>query len=527
MACGQPGVVFRRVAHSTAERAFESQTHMWWLASRPAWVAPGWYDAPLRPAVRHLLSLPPGPELAAALATIPDTVDACPADHSGELGPADPPIGVPGSPCACMVVVAAAWDAQTSWSAERARRALTAAAGSEPIVLPAAGAAPRVVDPAREEIAAALRGSPASTAARIHAARQSARIPLLGSGAEAGAWSRTTAQLIAADLQDCPADTAADIAVELAGKVRQRHITGLRPWTGTETRRAAARITHRLAPGHTAAARRRAKAGRRVEIDHDAHGMSRITAHLPTLDAQRIHRRLTALAAGLDDATRTSDQKRADTLADLLLATPHSRHTPGCQGTCGGDTCAATPLPAGEAAQVNVVVSMETLLGLADDPAEVPGVGPLAPELARTLAAQGAWRAWITDAAGQVTATGTRSYTPGPALARLVRAREPVCRMPGCTRPARQCDLDHAVAYPEGPTTPRNLGPLCRRHHNLKTHRGWRLRITPDHPDDPDTQGSGGYSWTTPAGITIHDRPPPPLDREPRPPRCEPPPDWG
>jgi len=64
-------------------------------------------------------------------------------------------------------------------------------------------------------------------------------------------------------------------------------------------------------------------------------------------------------------------------------------------------------------------------------------VGPIPADEARELAADGSWRAWITDAAtGQVIDAGRRSYTPSAALARLIRAREPYCRMPGVRREA-------------------------------------------------------------------------------------------
>jgi hypothetical protein len=73
------------------------------------------------------------------------------------------------------------------------------------------------------------------------------------------------------------------------------------------------------------------------------------------------------------------------------------------------------------------------------------------------------------------------------------------------------CDLDHTVPWPRGRTTPDNLGPLCRRHHNLKTHHGWRLVNDPQHPDTPIAEPTG-WTWTTPAGTTIHDTTDPPLE---------------
>lgn len=74
-----------------------------------------------------------------------------------------------------------------------------------------------------------------------------------------------------------------------------------------------------------------------------------------------------------------------------------------------------------------------------------------------------------------MTVTGSRTYTPTAAVARLVRAREQRCRMPGCGRRAIDCDLDHTQPWPAGRTEATNLGPLCRSDHNLKTHHGYHL----------------------------------------------------
>src|SRR4029079_3774239 len=59
------------------------------------------------------------------------------------------------------------------------------------------------------------------------------------------------------------------------------------------------------------------------------------------------------------------------------------------------------------------------------------------------------------------------------------------------SRPARACDADHVVAYDDGgPTCDRNLAPLCRRHHRLKTSAGWRYR----------TVETGVWVWSDPHG---------------------------
>ena len=45
-------------------------------------------------------------------------------------------------------------------------------------------------------------------------------------------------------------------------------------------------------------------------------------------------------------------------------------------------------LPAGFAGKVNLTVPLATLLGLAERPGEIPGIGPVDPALARTWPAR-------------------------------------------------------------------------------------------------------------------------------------------
>lgn len=107
-----------------------------------------------------------------------------------------------------------------------------------------------------------------------------------------------------------------------------------------------------------------------------------------------------------------------------------------------------------------------------------------------------------TDADCPVDAAVSR-YRPGPAAARLVRTRNPTCTAAGCRAPASRCDLDHVVRYPDGPTCPCNLTPLCRRHHRAKHRRGWTLTRSSD----------GSVHWTSPLGHQYTVRPPPLLPR--------------
>ena len=82
------------------------------------------------------------------------------------------------------------------------------------------------------------------------------------------------------------------------------------------------------------------------------------------------------------------------------------------------------------------------------------------------------------------------SYEIPDHLRAQVHYRDVECAFPHCHAPARSCDLDHVVPYPEGPTCACNLVPLCRRHHRAKTARRWSYVMV--HP--------GCYYWHSPAG---------------------------
>ena len=169
------------------------------------------------------------------------------------------------------------------------------------------------------------------------------------------------------------------------------------------------------------------------------------------------------------------------------------------------------PGAAGPTPDVNVVyivITLDTLLGLADTPADVSGMGPIPADLARELAADGRWRLssrhrdrWDGDRHLPTHLHPWRRPRP------THPSRETYCRMPGCNRQTAGCDLDHTIPYPAEPgTTDQNLGPLCRGHHNLKTHHGYQLTNLPPPGTTrrPGRTGAGSESGdeTEPPGAT-------------------------
>src|SRR4051794_3801505 len=148
---------------------------------------------------------------------------------------------------------------------------------------------------------------------------------------------------------------------------------------------------------------------------------------------------------------------------------------------------------------------------LASRPGQLDGFGPVAAALARQIAADAArdnpstttWRCVVTDDEhGTVVGIGRPIVTPehdAPLrVAALVRAAEGMCVFPGCSTPARRCDLDHRRPFPVGPTCSCNLQPLCRGHHRLKTTGQLGVRLV--QPGEDENIPPGTLEWTTRAG---------------------------
>jgi hypothetical protein len=337
------------------------------------------------------------------------------------------------------LVVAAACETAIGFIHARQLEAMCQVSQEDPPVFDPTG---QLCDPAPAEIASALHWTPSVAGRRLELAMDlCASLPIVLDALRRGEVDLGKAQEIADGTARLAPEHRCDVA-DRACTFAAGHTRGqLRAWLAREVARIDADAVRRR--------RREALTHRRVWIAPEPDGMATLGAYLSAEEAQACY---LALTAGITTQDGSVDVARADRLVALLTGTE-----------------TGTPIP------VQVIIT--------SDGPELSGYGALSDQHASDLC-DGAPRINL-----QRPDSGTQ-YRPKPSLIRWVRARDRHCRFPGCRRPAAQCDLDHVVPHPIGPTSESNLACLCRYHHRLKTHTNWRVRAI----------GGHRLEWTSPRG---------------------------
>ena len=234
----------------------------------------------------------------------------------------------------------------------------------------------------------------------------------------------------------------------------------------------------------------------RADDDHDSaladrgvgmwpDGVGTATVRASSLPADKAAVVMTVLRAlgaktGADD-TRNLDQR----LADAFIAVFDDAHAR-----------LDLPLQQGRRPVTSLVLDYPTWVGAAEHAGHLDGYGPIPPAMARRIAEDSELRRLITDpTTGHLLDASPRTYKPSQQLTEFTIDRFRVCDAPNCNRPARTCDLDHAIPFSQGGTTTRgNVAPECGRDHPSRHDGGWTLRRDPE----------GTATWTSPRGHTYH-----------------------
>ncbi|MBV9141908.1 MAG: DUF222 domain-containing protein [Pseudonocardiales bacterium] len=435
-----------------------------------------------------------------------------------------------------------AWERVMAWAQARQFREIASFMRSAEVRNAALGASTsQAHDSAVAEVGLMLRVSAGTAAARVGDAWSlCTRLPGTLAALEQGRITLAKARIIDTE--------TTNLADEHTAAVEHQVLATAQKQTPGQLRAATRRAVLTADP---AAARKRAERARRergVRMWPEPDGMATLSAYLPAEDAVGVFAVLDEYArhSAVPGDERTVEARRGDALVDLVLnptgqwsagtrtvrertaqepggrqnttgspspstsgrTSDHTQTAPvpdpaGCRCTCG--QCRR-----GGGVDIRVTVPYTALLGADEVPGELAGYGPVPAAVARDLAAGGTWRRVLTDpVSGRPVDYGTIRYRPPAHLAGLVITRDQTCQFPGCRVPAHRCDLDHGVAYDPatgtGPTSDTNLGPKCRRHHQVKQTPGWSVT---QHPD-------GCTTWVTPSGHRYHSQQPPLTDPEP------------
>jgi len=417
------------------------------------------------------------------------------------------------------------WERTRAWI-DAQQQSLLAALADDPDFAPTAD--PTARHWVREEVACALRLSPQTAAARLaDAADLTSRLPATLAAVQSGQITLLHARALLDAVRTLPDPAATAVETTVLTRAGRQ--------TLAEFKRSVTRAVARHDPRDPLEQHTDAAAERRVDIYPAEHGMAHLIALLPAdgaaliataLDTAAARTAAAAVAArasgdggtsgeggpaGAGGDLRTMAQRRADALIDLATGSPIASTAAELDAT-------GVPLWQGRRPTVQVTVALSTLLGLDQQPAELAGHGPIPAALALRIAGDptGTWRRLTTDDHGHLLDHARTTYRPPANLREHIIARDRTCRFPGCSRPARRCDIDHIHPYAHGgPTDECNLHCLCSRHHHAKHDADWQVTRTPD----------GTTHWTSPTG-RHHTKPPdtypttakPPQDPDPDPP---------
>jgi len=424
----------------------------------------------------------------------------------------------------------AALEKQSGWFNVWMQNAIVIVAGHEPSRADSMYSG--VDDSEREEIATALRMSSSTAQGRIDVARTLTQfLPgataalAIGdiSPAHANVIARESAQLI-----------RQGVAPEVLKLIEDEAIAHAEFHTPAQVANKVRSCIAMFAPDQFEAAVVEEKSARRVSCYPNANGMATIVAFLPAPDAQTIMLAIDRLANKTNGVAKEKlrifkEQSGARMRANANSPTPTPSDFLSTDSSADSNISAARdfnltdfsadlmdPMDAhradamtaiaalflatnedqvmnhGRPITVNLTIDLPTLLGLSENPGQLSGYGAIPAAVARELAADGKWRKFITDpTTGNLLDYGRESYLPPQALRDFLLARDRTCRFPGCRRSGLKGEIDHAIPWEEGgETSPSNLGLLCKRHHQLKTHGGWKLESFED----------GSCEWTTPVG---------------------------
>jgi hypothetical protein len=400
-------------------------------------------------------------------------------------------------PMAARIDYLTAIERQESWIQALMQRAIVAVAGRDSADNP--DPIFGVDESEREDVSTALRLSPNSAQIKIDIARAlTNHLPNTSSALAVGEISAAHANAIA---REAVSALNRGLPESVIFEIENRAIAYAEFHTPSQVGNLVRKVIAQRSPEEFEEAVLSAQEERRVSCFDEPNGMSTIIALLPAHEAKVVMNALEAHI--LRSAARCKNCASIQSTEQNQSPCPHLARDDRSKDMLRADALAAIAstylsssldgvAPHRRPLTVNVTIDLPTLMGLAENPGELAGYGPIPASVAREIASDARWKRFITEPiTGNLLDFGREHYEPPQALKDFLIARDRTCRFPGCRRSATLSDLDHAQSWSTGgETAPDNLGALCRRHHKLKTHHGWQIESFPD----------GSCTWRSPFG---------------------------
>ncbi|KAB7744247.1 DUF222 domain-containing protein [Nostocoides sp. F2B08] len=273
---------------------------------------------------------------------------------------------------------------------------------------------------------------------------------------------------------------------------------------------------YRLDPHAVVRKAAKARADRRVTCRPAPETMTYLTGLLPVEDGVAVYAALDAAAkaAAASGDGRSRGQVMADTLVERVTGVSSAEHP----------------------VELQLIITDTALLGGGEEPAQVPGYGPIPaetarrwilslldtddeddgdsdehvgdsdPQVRRARFEQG--RVWLrrlyTSADGRhLVALDSKRRSFPRLLRRLIEYRDRVCATPYCGAPIRH--IDHTVPHRAGgPTSYRNGRGVCAACNHAKEAPGWTAEVTDTTTAATDTTFTGGGATLTGGGGSVH-----------------------
>ncbi|WP_166404663.1 HNH endonuclease signature motif containing protein [Labedella endophytica] len=184
-----------------------------------------------------------------------------------------------------------------------------------------------------------------------------------------------------------------------------------------------------------------------------------------------------SLVDHVDD--RLPQQKRHDTLADILSAAARVKDAPELAGSAPTISVTVTQAALDAGWGVGAIDGFDT-------PISVQAIEKM-------IDSRGTQHIIFNDK-GRALALGSVQRCFTPSQRRVIAARDGGCVIPGCTAPAGWCEVHHVIPWRDGGATHTDNGVLlCWGHHQSIDKGPWELSM----PDGiPHVRGPGHWTWT-------------------------------